>query len=143
MIETEQLDLLIQELRARRGAHQAITIAAIAERLGLSRRSAETFLEIHLADLPFCVVSGATGYYRPAGADDINHYRAALHSRIRCLAIRSRTVAQAAAAERYPRQGRLFLDPNSERDTGQFLLPLFPLNTAVTGVERPEKADAF
>jgi hypothetical protein len=140
MIETEQLAILTKELRTRRGARQAITIAAIAERLGLSRRSAETFLEIHLADLPFCVVSGATGYYRPAGADDINHYRAALHSRIRCLALRSKTVARAAAAEHYHRQGKLFLEPHSERDTGQFLFPLFPLNTAVTGVERPEKA---
>jgi hypothetical protein len=108
--DNSRLMFLAEHLRDCHGADSAITIAQIGDLLCLGRRQTETFLELHLADLPFCVISSSSGYYRPTSADEINHYRNSLRSRIRCLAIRARTVARAAAKEGWSRAGTTFTD---------------------------------
>lgn len=109
--DERRLELLRRELEDRRGPSLAITIDLISALLEhRCRRDTESFLELHVGDLPFCVVSSARGYYRPSAAEDINHYRAALRSRIRCLAIRARTVSRAAVAEGWRREGKQFVN---------------------------------
>lgn len=104
MNEQAQLAALRDLLRPRIGEFRAITIARIGYELGhTSRRQTETLLELHLGDLGFCVVSSSAGYYRHATAEQINHYRAALRSRIKCIAVRCRDVARSASAEGWPR----------------------------------------
>ena len=110
--EQAQLNNLRAELFRRVGEQHAITIADIGALLGhTTRRHTETFLEIHLLDLGFCVVSSSHGYFRPRNQAEITHYHNALRSRIKCLAIRIRTVTRAAAAENLnlsPIQPQLF-----------------------------------
>lgn len=119
--ESAQLNMFRRLLADRRGADSAITIQEIGLALGhRSRRETETFIELHLGELPFCVVASSRGYFRPASAEDINHYRAALRSRIRCLAIRRRTVARSAAAECWPRAGDTFSDQSKIRELSLF-----------------------
>jgi len=111
MDEKLQIDLFRREMEFRRGAGNAITIEALGRHLGHgSRRETEQFLELHLGDLPFCVVSGANGYFRPEGAEDINHYCNSLRSRIKCLAIRHGTVIRAARKEGFQREGKRFVN---------------------------------
>jgi len=106
-----RLNILRRDLEDRRGPGRAITIAQIGALLGhRCRRETESFLELHVGDLPFCVVSSAHGYYRPAAAEDINHYRNSIRSRIRCLAIRARTVQRVALAEGWRREGKQFVN---------------------------------
>jgi len=96
-------------LECRHGADSGVTISKITTALEFkSRRETEVFLELHIGDMPFAVVSGSTGLYRPASEDDLNHYRAALRSRIRCIAIRMRTVTRAAIQEGWQRSGKKF-----------------------------------
>ena len=115
--DTSSLAILSDALRNRYGAERALTIAQIGALLGhRCRRETEAFLELHVGDLPFCVVSSVYGYYRPAGAEDINHYRNSIRSRIRCLAIRARTVSRAAAAEGWQREGKQFVDAPIAQD---------------------------
>jgi hypothetical protein len=110
------LSVLSNALRDRRGEDSALKIKQIKTILGFGRRRTETFLELHVGDLPFCVVSSTRGYYRPASASDINHCRASLRSRIRCLAIRSRTVARSALAEGWRREGKQFVNTPAAQD---------------------------
>ena len=108
--DSAQIESLRQILTTRIGTESAITIAEISALLDHHcRRETEVFLEVHLADLPFCVVSSSAGYFRPASAEDINHYRNSIRSRIRCLAIRSRTVRQAAIREGFPIESGRFV----------------------------------
>jgi len=109
--DTSSLTILSDALRNRYGAERALTIAQIGALLGhRCRRETEGFLELHVGDLPFCVVSSAHGYYRPAAAEDINHFRNSIRSRIRCLAIRARTVQRVALAEGWRREGKQFVN---------------------------------
>jgi hypothetical protein len=105
------IDSFRREMEFRRGTGNAITIDALGRHLGHnSRRETEQFLELHIGDLPFCVVSGASGYFRPEDAEDINHYCNSLRSRIKCLAIRHRTVSQTARKEGFQREGNRFVN---------------------------------
>lgn len=109
--DTAQLEILRRDLEDRSGPGRAITIEQIGALLEhRCRRDTEAFLELHVGDLPFCVVSSAHGYYRPADAEDINHYRNSIRSRIRCLAIRARTVQRVALAEGWRREGKQFVN---------------------------------
>ena len=111
MDEKLQVDSLRREMEWRVGADYAITIRHLCIKLGYRpRRKMEQFLELHIGDLPFCVVSGTTGYYRPNAAGDINHYRKSLRSRLKCLAIRDRTVVKTALKEGFKREGKDFVD---------------------------------
>lgn len=109
--EASQLELLTRELSSRFGSDRALTIQEIGHLLGhSSRRDTEAFLQLHIGDLPFCVVAGSSGLFRPRHAEDINHYRQSNLSRIRCLAIRNRIIAQSATREGWRREGRSFVD---------------------------------
>lgn len=109
--EIDQLNILRRDLEDRRGPGHAITIEQIGALLDhRCRRETEAFLELHVGDLPFCVVSSAHGYYRPIAAEDINHYHNSIRSRIRCLAIRARTVKRVALAEGWRREGKQFVN---------------------------------
>lgn len=115
--DTYSLAILSDALRNRYGAESALTIAQIGALLGHHcRRETEGFLELHVGDLPFCVVSSSHGYYRPAAAEDINHYRNSIRSRIRCLAIRARTVQRVALAEGWRREGKQFVNAPIAQD---------------------------
>lgn len=118
--DTSSMAVLSDALRDRRGPDRSLTIAQIGEILNLGRRQTETFLELHLADLPFCVVSSSQGYHRPAAAEDINHYCASLRSRIRCLAIRSRSVKMSAVAEGWRHENGRFVDHPVAQELPQF-----------------------
>jgi hypothetical protein len=111
------IDSFRREMEFRTGAENAITIDALGRQLDhTSRRETEQFLELHIGDLPFCVVSGATGYFRPQSADDINHYCNSLRSRIKCLAIRHRTVIRAARKEGFQREGKRFVNAPTQAE---------------------------
>lgn len=98
------------------GPENAKTIHKIQLALGHStRRQTEKFLELFLGAVPFPLVSGPTGYYRPTAVDEINHYLNSLRSRIRCLAIRARSVRRSARAAGWQRSGRLFSDADPQQ----------------------------
>jgi hypothetical protein len=97
------------ELGGRFGEDSAITLAGLAARVGVSRRKVEVILECRLPDLGFAVVSGDRGLYRPVSAGELNHYDNSLRSRIRCIAIRARTVRRAALREGWVREGKRFV----------------------------------
>ena len=80
------------------GLDRAITINQIANMLNLSRRATEALLESAIADLDFPLVAGSYGYFIPENKDDITRYLISLHSRIKCLAIRMRSVRRNARA---------------------------------------------
>lgn len=108
--DTARLEVLAAELRRRIGEDHAITIDQIGQLLGLGRRQTEAFMELYIGSFPFCVIATSRGYCRPATAEDINHYRNANRSRIRCLAIRNRAITQAAIREGFAREGKVFVD---------------------------------
>jgi hypothetical protein len=97
-------------LSARRGADRAVTINQLASDVGISRRSMEQLLETRLTDFPYPLVAGSNGYFIPVTEDELTHYDRALLSRIRCLAIRRRTLRRSAGAAGYAwdRQARRF-----------------------------------
>lgn len=112
-----RIEIFRREMQSRRGAGNAIPIDMLKERMGYgSRRKTEQFIELHLCDLPFCIVSGASGYFRPEGAEDINHYCNSLRSRIKCLAIRHRTVVRAARREGFQREGNRFVNAPAQAE---------------------------
>ncbi len=132
MNEQQQINILRQTLSTRLGQKAAITIAQISENLGhKSRRQTETFLEIHIQDIGFCVVSSSNGYYRPEIADEINHYHNALRSRIKCIANRIISVRRAALAEGWIRTDKKFTDPTNQPI--QQSLPYNDIQTIKTG----------
>lgn len=100
---------LVALLEPRWGIDRAIPIADIASRLGLGRRATEQLLETCLPELPWPVVSGPAGYHRPADPAELNRYLASLQSRLRCIAIRSRTVRRQALTAGWQREGRRFV----------------------------------
>lgn len=108
----KHLQPLRELLRHRRGEEQAITIDGIGAALGLPhRRAAEQLLEDNVGRLGFVVVAGASGYWRPATAAEINAYRGALRRRHVALKTREDAVTQAAIAEGWQLLGDAFADP--------------------------------
>ena len=102
-------------LRHRFGAEAGLTLDSLTQQCGIpNRRTTEHILETRLADLPFAVVSGATGYYRPAKAAEINSYRKSLHSRAVKMFVRQRTVLRKCLSEGFSRNGRDFTDRPSQ-----------------------------
>jgi len=93
------------------GAAAGITLDALTEQAGVScRRITERIMEERLADFPFAVVSGNTGYFRPTMAVEINRYRKSLRSRAIKMFLRDRTVGRKSLMEGFIRQGREFVD---------------------------------
>lgn len=107
---------VVELLRHRRTAGDAVPIALIAEHLGLSRRKTEQLLETRYPDFPFPVVSCDGGYYRPCASADLNRYRASLHSRIVALALRLRTLRKSAAAAGFRYDRGAFADSPAQSD---------------------------
>lgn len=108
--------ILREELRARTGQERAITIDRLAGLCGVSRRKIEVILECRFADFPFALVTGDGGCFRPKDAAELNHYDASLRSRIRCIAIRIRTLRRAAKAEGYLREAGRFVSKSMQGD---------------------------
>ena len=80
------------------GKAHAITLCALAERIGVSRRRAEQLLQIYADDLPFVVCGGSSGMYLAASPEDLNHERNSRMSRIRNIAIGWRSRRRKAEA---------------------------------------------
>ncbi len=103
---------ICNRLSQARSRDRAVTLAALAADAGISRREAEQIIEERLADIPFCLVAGPTGYYRPTSADDINAYVRSLHRRHRRMQIREATIRRKVRAHGWPTdQAGRFLDP--------------------------------
>lgn len=102
-------EVLRDDLARRVGIGNAITIDVLAHLHNASRRRIEVILECRLADFGFPLVSCDCGYYRPATPEDLNHYLASLLSRIRCIALRIRTVRRSALEEGWTREGGRFV----------------------------------
>ena len=98
------------------GEDQAITIEQLAMRAGMShvtsgvdgvldtvieRRRVERILETRFADFGFLVIAGDRGYYRPTDPNQIEHWWASLHSRIRAIATRMHVGRTAACRDGY------------------------------------------
>jgi hypothetical protein len=107
----EQFQAIVRALAQARGADKAITLASIAERLQTARRTVESIIEEKLADFPFLIVSGSSGYYIPTSASDINRYVHSLHSRHRRMQLREQTVIHKAKAQGWPYDGKSFSQP--------------------------------
>lgn len=105
-------DTICRHLHQAHGRDRALTLASLANAAAISRREAEQIIETRLADIPFVVVAGPTGYFRPNSADDINHYVRSLHKRHRRMQIREATIRRKARANGWPTDpaGR-FIDP--------------------------------
>ena len=93
------LDAVISILNSRKGEANAITLQAIADTLGLSRRDVEHVIEFNLDSIPFPVCSCSSGLFRPAQAEELNHYLATLRSRSGALARRIQTTEVKARLE--------------------------------------------
>lgn len=112
--------LIVNCLREARGEARAWTLKSLATVCGVSRRRVEKCIEEDLENFPFVVVSGSEGYFRPVNADQVNHYQAALNSRIRKLAIRKRAVRRLASESGFVRDGKRFMDPPSSQPEFDF-----------------------
>ena len=67
-------------------------------------------MQLYIGELGFAVVASSAGYFRPRDAAEINHYAASIRSRIKCLAIRNRSMIRAAQAEGWVREGKRFVN---------------------------------
>ena len=133
---TQQSDRAFEHIRdalcTAWGEDHAITIDELAMRAGLShvetdgagnpvsvieRRRAERLLETRFSDFGFLVIAGDRGYYRPTDPNQIEHWWASLHSRIRAIATRMHTGRTAAGRDgfRYLGRGR-FQKTNPRED---------------------------
>jgi hypothetical protein len=90
------LDAIIPALQAASGPALALTIERLALIAGVGRREMEQLIEDRIGDLPFLVVAGGRGYYRPTEAKQINGYLSNLHSRHRRLQVREQRVRRRA-----------------------------------------------
>ena len=116
-------ELVALVIADRWGADAAISIDDIAMRAGLvrkhprtgaavpDRRPVEAFLEHNVDKLPFLVVAGGRGYFRPRTAAEINAYVLSIRRRHVRLGLRERAVIRRGQAAGWPRQGRAFVDP--------------------------------
>lgn len=118
----DQVDMhaLVYALAGARGAERGITLDRLTE-IGRApnRRAMEEFIQIHLGEFPFPLISGHGGYFVPVTADELNHYINANRSRMRCLAIRNRTVTRKALAFGFHREGKRFVQTRQQQ-----LLPI-------------------
>jgi hypothetical protein len=109
-MDADKTDIIFSHIRAAlkraEGEAQAVTLAQLADYAGTSRRVVEQLLEERLEDLGFAVVSGSPGLWRPASADEVNHYLASLQSRLRKLAVRRKKVKRMAARDGFARAGK-------------------------------------
>lgn len=126
--DAARLKLLIRRLgevlQHRFGEEHAVTIDYLAETLGFvtippgnpktARRNCEDFLEHHVGDLQFTVVSLARcGYFRPARAGELNASIASLRGRaIKDFRRMQTYIDKAQAEQRFERLGRDFRDRN-------------------------------
>lgn len=93
------------------GPEQALTLDELAAIAGTSRREVESIMETRFLDFGFPLVSGSSGYWIPAEADEINHYIRALRSRAFKIFLRAQRAARAARTAGWPQQGRTFFNP--------------------------------
>lgn len=112
MIDSDHLlDSLCRELTGAVGPDRAVTLDQMSERLGICRRSVEQLIQSRLSDLPFPVVAGAEGYFRPTLAAHLNAYRHSLRRRHVPLKRREDTVTAKAIAAGFRFEGDDFTDP--------------------------------
>jgi len=78
------------------GRDRAMTLAAIADTIGISRREVEKTIETDLERFPFAVVSSACGVFQPTDPQDLNQYLHTLHTRHRRMQVREATVRRKA-----------------------------------------------
>jgi hypothetical protein len=90
------MQLLISQLSAAIGPEKAIPIDRLALSAGVCRREMEMTLEASIGDIPFCLVAGPRGFFRPTEAEQINAYLRTLHSRHRRLQVRENRVRRRA-----------------------------------------------
>jgi hypothetical protein len=76
----------------------------------------EHLIESRFADLPWPVVAGARGYYRPTAADDLNRYRASLRSRAIKDFQRAKTLMRKALAAGFRYENRRFVGIPQQQD---------------------------
>ena len=104
-------------LATRIGEAAALTLAQLVELASLpNRRAAEQLMETRLADFGFPLCAGSMGYFVPENPEQINHYVSSLKSRIKCIAIRLRTVQQNAARAGWMRDGQQFSKPPARKE---------------------------
>ena len=114
------LDELCRILLGSIGPARGVTIDALTKRLGLPRRATEQLIQLHLGQIPCCVVAGSNGYYRPTRAQHINSYVGNLRKRHQPLLHRENTVIRKAMSEHWPREGGVFIDPPEVRQVELF-----------------------
>ncbi|MCX7009663.1 MAG: hypothetical protein NTY53_20865 [Kiritimatiellaeota bacterium] len=104
-------------LKHRIGEAAALPLDQLVALAGLpNRRAAEALMETRLDDFGFPLCAGSGGYFVPQTPEEINHYLASLKSRIRCIAIRLRTVRQNAQRAGWARDGKQFSAPPARRE---------------------------
>lgn len=94
------------------GESQSITAIQIADRLGImldsprdSRNAyVRRIIRMHRADFDFCVISSSRGFFRPADADELNHYERNIVSRIREMATGLSTAKKQARVDGWTRR---------------------------------------
>ena len=101
-------------LESAMGPECAITLDSMAVRMGLKRRIVEQIMEDHISDLPFAVVAGSRGYFRPTDASQINAYLHNLHSRHRRMQLRESTVRRKARRDGWILEGVRFVNSPSQ-----------------------------
>jgi len=111
-----QFAAVVEILRHAWGHQAGITIEQITHQAGIpNRRTTEKLFETRLADFPFLIVSGSTGYFRPVAAAEINAYRRSLRSRAIKDFLRAKLVMRKAMSEFWPRNGSEFEDAVATR----------------------------
>ena len=104
-----QIEQLVQILKEAIGPEKAITLDRVAALMGSSRRVVEQLIEDRLSDLPFTVVAGGGGYYRPTTSQHLNAYLHNLHSRHRRMQLREATVRRKARLDGWLEEGGRFV----------------------------------
>jgi len=105
---------IVGVLENRIGQARAITALEIAAAAGIhpdgtdgSRaRRVRQLLEVHFEDLPWPLCADATGYYRPADADELTHYDHNLYGRLISIALRISTLRKLAKRAGWTYAGR-------------------------------------
>lgn len=103
-------------LRTARGASAGVTIDSMADAFDVPRRTIEACVEVYLEEFPFPIVSGSSGLFIPATAEEINHYRASLQSRINAISRRRDICALKCAIAGFPQEQGRFVDAPRQRE---------------------------
>ena len=101
-------------LQNHRGASSAITAEQIAKLSGLwkeasreSRRcKVRAVIREHMLDFDYPISGDSNGYYIANTADELQHYHASMHSRIRKIAIRMRSFIRQGKAAGFVYHGK-------------------------------------